>query len=335
MPICNKCKENKPKEDFYPEKTTRGFRYKCKECESLESKKYREEVLKYRNPDKIDYPEYKLCTKCNKTKHKSEFNKAKENKSGLRPHCKSCLSERRKEYREKNKEWENQKSKEYANKNKEYTKEQSRKNYYKHHKHKLEKQREYKKKNNYAEKSRITRNLPVYFNDNNKTFIKEVKKYEKTREGENGYLEVTCAYCGEFFAPKYYTIFRRVRAIDGRANTEGTENRMYCSDECKKACPTYKQQKEPKKPKQETSREVQPELRQMVFQRDNYTCQKCGTHKNELYKPIHCHHIYPLTEDPVQSSDTENCITLCSECHKKSHRIPGCSAGETRCSEIV
>ena len=77
-----------------------------------------------------------------------------------------------------------------------------------------------------------------------------------------------------------------------------------------------------------------------VLKRDNYTCVKCGTHKN-----LHVHHIVPfknimeniLSENPklsvtdnkeelykiaVQDSrinDTNNLITVCADCHHKLH----------------
>jgi len=64
----------------------------------------------------------------------------------------------------------------------------------------------------------------------------------------------------------------------------------------------------------------------MVLKRDDYTCQKCGS--EEI---LHCHHIFPLNENPVMSADINNCITLCKSCHKLAHKIPGCGYHEMRC----
>ena len=40
-----------------------------------------------------------LCTKCNKTKHLSEFNKDKSKKTGYRRECKTCVSIAQSKYR--------------------------------------------------------------------------------------------------------------------------------------------------------------------------------------------------------------------------------------------
>lgn len=107
---------------------------------------------------------------------------------------------------------------------------------------------------------------------------------------------------------------------------------MYCSQGCKDSCPIYGS------PHQRgyapaSSREVQPQLRQMVFKRDKYTCQKCGLHKDELKIGLHCHHIWPLNENPVESADMYTCITYCANCHKWVHmNVAGCGYGEMRCS---
>ena len=66
-------------------------------------------------------------------------------------------------------------------------------------------------------------------------------------------------------------------------------------------------------------REVQPELRKMVLARDNYLCVKCSS--KEL---LHCHHIYPVSTNPLESADVDNCITLCKDCHKEAHKKDGC-----------
>jgi len=48
------------------------------------------------------------------------------------------------------------------------------------------------------------------------------------------------------------------------------ESRFYCSESCKQECSIYNRRKWPKGFKIATSREVQPELRQIVLKRDNY-----------------------------------------------------------------
>lgn len=51
-----------------------------------------------------------------------------------------------------------------------------------------------------------------------------------------------------------------------------------------------------------------------VKQRDNYTCQGCGT---EDADQLHAHHIVPLGAGG--SNARSNLITLCDECHGRVH----------------
>jgi len=53
-------------------------------------------------------------------------------------------------------------------------------------------------------------------------------------------------------------------------------------------------------------------LRKMVYQRDNFTCQKCGKHEGKLQ----CHHIVPFRIN--EDNSMNNLITLCIACHRKS-----------------
>jgi len=73
-------------------------------------------------------------------------------------------------------------------------------------------------------------------------------------------------------------------------------------------------------------RELQPELRLMVFKRDDYTCQRCGIKGGKL----NCHHIDPVKNNPIESADVDNCITFCIDCHKKVHQLAGCTTGELK-----
>jgi hypothetical protein len=142
-------------------------------------------------------------------------------------------------------------------------------------------------------------------------------------------LEVKCAYCGKWFAPARFQITNRIRALDNF----GSESRLYCSENCKKECPIYNQKLYPKGFKSATSREVQPELRQMCFERDNYTCQKCGKTKNELDVGLHCHHVEGIRWEPLESADLDKVITFCKTCHKEVHKQPDCGYHDMRCKE--
>lgn len=58
-----------------------------------------------------------------------------------------------------------------------------------------------------------------------------------------------------------------------------------------------------------------------VFERDNYTCQKCGKHSgNGKRVDLHPHHIKPFATFPSLRFEVSNGITLCKECHRKEHK---------------
>lgn len=53
--------------------------------------------------------------------------------------------------------------------------------------------------------------------------------------------------------------------------------------------------------------------RESVFQRDNWTCQKCHVRGGKL----EAHHIKPFAVFPELRFDLNNGITLCKSCHRK------------------
>jgi hypothetical protein len=169
------------------------------------------------------------------------------------------------------------------------------------------------------------KNIPFY-----DTYESQIEWCEKVRRNEedSNILEVKCFKCDEWFIPKIWQVRNRIVALKGMS-----ENHFYCSKGCRNSCSIYH-----KTPEQlmkedairagrlgwlELNREVQPELRKMVLERDGYQCVKCGSKG-----PLHCHHIYPVSTNPIESADIDNCMTLCIDCHKESHKIPGCSTGE-------
>lgn len=63
------------------------------------------------------------------------------------------------------------------------------------------------------------------------------------------------------------------------------------------------------------------EIKQLVFQRDDYTCQRCfhqsGPHAGKEGRILHPHHVNPQSEG---GEDTlENLVTLCKPCHGVQH----------------
>ena len=172
------------------------------------------------------------------------------------------------------------------------------------------------------------RGLPFY-----DTYAGQISYCEEVKRNKHDIdiLEIKCAYCGKWFIPKRVAIINRICSLEG--NQTG-ECRLYCSAQCKKECPTYKQIKYPKGFKSATSREVQPELRQLCFERDNYTCQKCKKHQNELQTGLHCHHIEGIRHEPLESADLDNVITVCKTCHKEIHKQPDCGYYDMRCKKL-
>lgn len=59
--------------------------------------------------------------------------------------------------------------------------------------------------------------------------------------------------------------------------------------------------------------------RKAVFERDNFTCQKCGRKGGYLV----AHHIFNFAEYPELRFAIDNGITLCKECHWEFHKKYG------------
>lgn len=167
--------------------------------------------------------------------------------------------------------------------------------------------------------------IPLY-----NTYASQINYAEECRRNKNdkNVLEVKCAYCGRWFVPTVTQVYERIRSLNGR---NYGEQRIYCSDKCKHECPIFHQIAYPKDFKLETSREVQPELRQMRFEIDNYTCQKCNKHQDDLDCGLHCHHKEGIRWEPLESADIDKVITYCKNCHIEVHKQEGCGYNDMRC----
>ena len=161
------------------------------------------------------------------------------------------------------------------------------------------------------------------------TYAYQISYAESTRRDpkNNDLLQVKCTYCGKWYNPKTTSIRQRIGALEGRIRGE---QRLYCSKECKKLCPTFgkvKYSAEETNTKK-LSREVQAELRQLVFERDNWTCIKCGE-----IKALQCHHLKGILWEPIESADVDMCVTLCTKDHKKVHKKPGYRYSDLQCKK--
>ncbi len=170
-----------------------------------------------------------------------------------------------------------------------------------------------KKKNYYKN------NIPMY--DTHQPKLEPYGVECRRSSEDQNILEVKCMYCGRWYQPTRNSVSNKRLSILGK--TTG-ENNFYCSDNCKQACPTFGQIKYPKGFKTNTSREVQPQLRKLVLERDEWVCVKCGSDDKQL----HCHHIDPVKNNPIESADVDNCITLCVNCHNEVHNQKGCTYKE-------
>ena len=137
---------------------------------------------------------FKKCTKCGKILHISKFCKNKEGRYGVRPDCKEChnkrskkiykenknnkeFQEKRKQYREKHKDYTKEYNKKYREEHKEDKKEYN-KEYYENHKNDKEFQ---EKRKQYREehKEEINENKKKYYEEHKKEISEYKKKYRK------------------------------------------------------------------------------------------------------------------------------------------------------------
>lgn len=160
-------------------------------------------------------------------------------------------------------------------------------------------------------------NIPLY-----ETYKDKVGYAACVRKAEDGFsLEIKCSYCGKFHTPSVINL----KNIMQKKSME-----FYCSDGGKQACPVFRQRVYPKGFKPATSREVVPELRQIVFERDRWKCQRC-----ESSDQIHCHHIQGYAQNKIMANDPDNCITLCKKCHKEVHKTEGCKYSDLKCNQAL
>ena len=270
------------------------------------------------------------CNKCGELKPCSEFHKANKTKRGYISWCKVCVKEYQEQYYENNAEQMNKKHKQWREDNAEHLKQQ--KKQWREDNPEYNKQYNKQWREDNPEYNKQYKTSP-YKSDDTTLSLEEIKIYESYIIDDDGDVNFKCTYCGIYYKTTRLEVQNRLAAING-TSSDGSESRFYCSDQCKQECPIYYQKLYTKDNNPALlSREVQPQLRQMVLLRDNYTCQKCKKHKDDLDVGLHCHHIWPINESPITSADIDECMTLCVNCHKWIHmNVPGCGYGEQRCS---
>lgn len=268
--------------------------------------------------EKIQEKIYRKCSICQITSelNNDNFTHNKSNKTGFDYVCKKCNHQRVKEYYELHKD----ERKEYARKHG--------KNYrieFKDKEHLRAKNKYAKYKDKHSQYNKQYNQTQILYNS--KVF-QNIMLYEETRKDPNNNElgQVKCTYCGKWYNPLYKDVKRRTTTLNLFKSGEG---RLYCSNNCKKSCPIFKRIKFPKNYKPMTSREVDPLIRQMAMERDNYQCQKCLRTTQEI--PLHAHHILSYKKNIMLANDIDNVIILCKECHKEVHQQEGCKYSELKC----
>lgn len=127
-------------------------------------------------------------------------------------------------------------------------------------------------------------------------------------------------YCSKDCWSHRATLMRNCPECGKQFKTTKSENRKFCSRECRNlSYREYTGEKAhawkggtTKETKCRRSNSEYREWRMAVFTRDNFKCQICGKHGSDL----EAHHIKEVRNYPDLIYDVDNGLTLCHECHK-------------------
>lgn len=309
MKKCNNCRREFPDSDFIGDSGKEVKR--CKICREVAKRSYKLHAAKIK--------EYRI----------KNADKIKENKAEYYKKNRDRISERIKAYYRKNADKLIAYQKEYYNKNEgkkvEYQKEYYRKN--------TEKLKNYLKEYQKENASRLREQSKEYRKDNYEIIKERKREYlakkalyatyvdrltvdEHAESNENGELVVKCFKCASKFVPTNAQAQSRVVALS--KDSRG-ECHLYCSQECKDSCYVYKVNYDPAEKEYSTPTLRDPEWSRLVKERDNFTCQKCGSTEG-----VQAHHVEPVALRPELSDDLDNGLTLCKRCHREVHNQDGC-----------
>ena len=133
----------------------------------------------------------------------------------------------------------------------------------------------------------------------------------------------SCDVCGEKFWRKPSAIkkgdckfcSRSCYFVWQKGRKRSSEFAQKCKGKDGSRNPNWKGGVTPENKKMRDSDEIAA-WRQSVFDRDSYTCQRCGTKSAKgHYARIEAHHIKPFAKYPELRLDADNGITLCKKCH--------------------
>ena len=182
---------------------------------------------------------------------------------------------------------------------------------------------------------------PVLFDK----FYEKIEKIEECRRDPNNssFLQIRCKFCNKWFNPTYDQIKDRINAINGKSSSPGTQNYLYCSQQCKINCILYRStgQVTNNKSKRNTSynktlRKMRIEYVKKKYDLINSIYVKCESNEciwgpDMLFTEdeVENHHIVPVSQDYLLEFDLDNCRILCKDCHNNIHKNnPGCKTSE-------
>ena len=79
------------------------------------------------------------------------------------------------------------------------------------------------------------------------------------------------------------------------------------------------------------SKKEYKDWRTAVFERDEYSCRKCG----QVGYKLHAHHIHNYASYPNLRLDVDNGITFCEECHRDFHSINGLTTNKEQLDKYL
>lgn len=114
-----------------------------------------------------------------------------------------------------------------------------------------------------------------------------------------------CTFCGKEFTRMISQVFHY--------------GAKYCSKDCAHKGYVAECEARPSKDRWgRTSRHADREWQKAIREKDNFTCQRCGTFE----KHIHAHHVAPRSRRPDLRLDISNGKCLCNSCHSWVHEHP-------------
>lgn len=140
-------------------------------------------------------------------------------------------------------------------------------------------------------------------------YLKILNTGESHYNWKGGKIERTCKFCGKIFSIHPSELNRKNRNT-GSFCSKSCSGKYYCKEKSS----SWQGGITPPN-KRERNGHKTADWRKSVYERDDYTCQKCGKRGGVL----NAHHIIPFSIDKSLRFEVSNGITLCAKCHKKEH----------------